>query len=92
LTQLAFDKFFNKVLRFLELNYDVAELIDNSITAGYTDIYEPKQKNNFKQPTNKWDENRKRIDEYAEFFGHTPQMQNTSNEIIEECEVLPNAR
>ena len=47
-TQLALKKFISKVNRFVELNYDIGEIIDNSITANYPDIYEPKQN----KPTN----------------------------------------
>ena len=91
LTQLAFDKFFNKVLKYLELNYNVAELIDNSITAGYTDIYEPKKQNNFKQQKQfqtKAEKNRSKIDEYAEFFGHN--INSNAQDLIETCEVIEN--
>ena len=64
-TQLAFKKFVNLVDDSVTKNYDVAEMIDKSITAGYSTIYPPKANNqkNYTKYETREEKNARLIDE-----------------------------
>ena len=69
MSDLAIKKFVNKVDKFIGLNYNIVDIIDNSITAGYSDIYEPKNKQTTKQQsTHQQNPNTNTLDQVLETY------------------------
>jgi hypothetical protein len=87
MTQLALKKFINLVDKLDSEGCNIPDLIDNSITAGYSNIFKPRQQKNYKTQVEK---NNEFIDDYFNRLEATQRQNNHKDiETVDVIEELP---
>ena len=84
-TQLAFTKFLNKLNKIIYDGFDIVDILDNSILAGYTDIYKPKYAPQQKQ-SNKPKE--KTLDEVLNIYIHQRKIHTNKDYTFAKCKEM----